>query len=112
MNQFATEPPLLQTRECLLQNSDFNMAGYEFETVRDMPVVSDCHPVERDTFQAPAPPSDRVGVTGVRVGAAGAGTIESVCCREVPVNLDHLMVGLGCITMHRAFRMLCGEKEV
>ncbi|CAL8292742.1 unnamed protein product [Arctogadus glacialis] len=38
--------------------------------------------------------------------------IESVCCREVPVNLDHLMVGLGCITMHRAFRMLCGEREV
>ena len=38
--------------------------------------------------------------------------IESVCCREVPVNLDHLMVGLGCITMHRAFWMLCGEREV
>ena len=52
---------LLQTRERLLhstvENSDFNMAGYAFEPVRDMPVVSDCHPVERDQFQAPAPPS-------------------------------------------------------
>ena len=63
---------MLQTRERLLhstaENSDFNMAGYAFEPVRDMPVVSDYHPVERDQFQAPAPPSDRVGVTGVRVG--------------------------------------------
>ena len=70
---------MLQTRQRLLhstaENSDFNMAGYAFEPVRDMPVVSDCHPVERDTFQAPAPPSDRVGVTGVRVGAAGAWTL-------------------------------------
>ena len=39
-------------------------------------------------------------------------SIESVCCQEVPVNLDHLIVGLGCKTMHRAFRMLCGEREV
>ena len=71
---------MLQTRERLLhsmaENSDFNMAGNAFEPVRYMPVVlSDCHPVERDQFQAPAPPSDRVGVTGVRVGAAGAWTL-------------------------------------
>ena len=60
-----------QTRKCVLhstaENSDFNMAGYAFEPVRDMPVVSDCHPVERDTFQAPATPSDRVGVMCVWV---------------------------------------------
>ncbi|CAL8236085.1 unnamed protein product [Boreogadus saida] len=37
----------------------------------DMPVESDCHPVER----AQAPPSDRVAVTVVRVGAAGAWTL-------------------------------------
>ena len=37
---------------------------------------------------------------------------ESICCREVPVNLNHLMVELGCITMHRAFWMLCGERGV
>ena len=70
---------MLQTRERLLhstaENSDFNMAGYAIEHVRDMPVLSDCHPVERDQFQAPAPPSDRVGVTGGRVGAAGAWTL-------------------------------------
>ena len=75
----GTTRSLLQTRECLIhstvENSDFNMAGYEFGPVRDMPVVSDCHPVEGDQFQAPAPPSDRVGVTGVRVGAAGAWTL-------------------------------------
>ena len=51
------------------------MTRYTFEPVRDMPVVSDCHPVEKDQIQAPAPPSDRVGVTGVRVGAAGAWTL-------------------------------------
>ena len=70
---------MLQTRERLLrspaENSDFNMAGYASEPVRDMPVVSNCHPVERDQFQAPAPPSDRVGGTSVRVGAAGAWTL-------------------------------------
>ena len=70
---------MLQTRERLLhsmaENSDFSMAGYAFEPVRDMPVVSVCHLVERHQFQAPAPPSDRVGVTGVRVGAAGAWTL-------------------------------------
>ena len=55
----------------MAENSDFNMAGYAFEAVRDKPVVSDCHPVER----APAPPSDRVGVTVVRVGAPGAWTL-------------------------------------
>ena len=70
---------MLQTRERLLhstaENSDVNMACFAFEPVRDMPVVSDCQPVERDQFQAPAPPSDRVGVTGVRVGAAGAWTL-------------------------------------
>ena len=66
---------LLQTRKRLLhstaENSDVNMACFAFEPVRDMPVLSDCHPMEGDKFQAPAPPSDRVGVTGVRVGAAG-----------------------------------------
>ena len=51
------------------------MAGYAFEPVTDMPVLSDCHPVERDQFQAPAPPSDRVGVTSVRLGAAEALTL-------------------------------------
>ena len=70
---------MLQTRKRLLhsraEGSDFNMAGYAFEPVRDMPVVSDCHPVERDQFQAPAPPSDHVGVTGECVGAAGAWTL-------------------------------------
>ena len=70
---------MLQTQErllhCTAENSDFNMAGYEFGPVSDMPVVSDCHPLERDQFQAPAPPSDHVGVTGVRVGAAGAWTL-------------------------------------
>ena len=70
---------MLQTRKRLLhstaENCDFNMAGYAFQPVRDMPIVSDCHPVERDQFPAPAPPSDRVGVTGVRVGAAGAWTL-------------------------------------
>ena len=70
---------MLQTHKRLLhstaENSDFNMAGYAFEPVRDMPVLSDCHPMEGDTFQAPASPSDRVRVTGVRVGAAGAWTL-------------------------------------
>ena len=33
-------------------------------------------------------------------------------CDRATSNLDHLMVGLGCIAMHRAFRMLCGEREV
>ena len=65
---------MLQTRKRLLhsmaENSDFNMAGYTFEPVRDMPDLSDCHPVERDQFQAPAPPSDIVGVTIERMGAA------------------------------------------
>ena len=68
---------MLQTREHLLhstaENSDLNMVGYAFEPVMDMPVLSDYHPVERDQFQGPAPPSDRVGVTGV--GAAGAWTL-------------------------------------
>ena len=55
---------LLQARERLpdstAENKDYNMAGYAFEPVRDMPIVSDYHPVERDQFLAPAPPSDRV----------------------------------------------------
>ena len=67
---------LLQTRKRLLHSThDFKMAGYAFEPVRDTPVVSDCHPVERDQFQAPGPTSDLVGVTGVRVGAARAWTL-------------------------------------
>ncbi|XDV45653.1 hypothetical protein PO909_013713 [Leuciscus waleckii] len=35
---------------------------------------------------------------------------ESICCREV--NLEHLLIGEKCITMHRSFRMLCGERDV
>ena len=35
---------------------------------------------------------------------------ESICCREV--NLEHLMIGEKCITMHRSFRMLFGERNV
>ena len=59
---------MLQTHKRLLhstaENSDFNMAGYEFEAVRDMSVLSDCHPVERDQFQAPAPPSAQFTLKG------------------------------------------------
>jgi len=35
---------------------------------------------------------------------------ESICCREV--NLGHLLIGEKCITMHRSFRMLFGERNV
>ena len=80
-----------------------------------MPIVSDYHPVERDTFLAPAPPSDRVGTSDWCVCGCCRSmdtAVESVCCRQVTINLDHLMDGLSCIIMHRAFRMLCGEREV
>ncbi|CAL8310462.1 unnamed protein product [Boreogadus saida] len=67
-----------------------------------MPVVSDCHPVERDQFQS----SSTFGSCGCEWCACGCcrsmdTAIELVCCREVPVNHDH-----------RAFRMLRGEREL
>ena len=67
-----------------------------------MPVVSDCQ-VERDQFQAVAPPSDPVG-------AAGAWTLP--LNRFTAERSRSTMTIYGWIRLHRAFQMLCGEREV
>ncbi|XP_039650535.1 P2X purinoceptor 7-like [Perca fluviatilis] len=94
-----------------MKMSNFNGMGYAFEPVRDRPVVSDYYHMEDDQF--PATPLDRLGGSDWCVCGRCRSmdtAIESICCREV--NLDHLLMDVQCITMHRSFRMLCGEREV
>ena len=66
--------------------------------------------LKKNHLQAPAPPSDRVGVTVVRVGAAGAWTLP--LNRFTAERSRSTMTIYGWIRLHRAFRMLCGEREV